>query len=122
MAIFAACLFARERIVPVASQLLWLTRVQASSENWPISDRRLDPEEIQLLEDKARDYILHYEGQQVFDFDGTSRSMDATEEFIDGIESVLLNGPQLILNKIYNEIGFDAIDDVLRNLVIARIC
>ena len=82
-----------------------------------------DPEEIQLLEDKARDYILHYEGQQVFDFDGTSRSMEATEEFIDGIESVLLNGPQLILNKIYNEIGFDAIDDdVLRNLVIARIC
>ena len=49
--------------------------------------------------------------------------MEATEEFIDGIESVLLNGPQLILNKIYNEIGFDAIDDdVLRNLVIARIC
>lgn len=35
----------------------------------------------------------------------------------------MINGTQLILNKVYDAVGFDAIsDDVLRNLVIARIC
>lgn len=82
-----------------------------------------DPEEIKRLVDKARSYIEHFEGQQLIDFDGTAKAHEATEEFIGGIESVLLNGPQLILNRIYDEIGFNVIDDdVLRNLVIARIC
>lgn len=82
-----------------------------------------NPEEINRLVGKARDYILRYDGQQLLDFVGTSKAIEATEAFIGGIESVLLNGPQLILNKIYDEIGFNVIDDdVLRNLVIARIC
>ena len=35
----------------------------------------------------------------------------------------MINGTRLILNKVYDAVGFDAIsDDVLRNLVIARIC
>lgn len=82
-----------------------------------------DLKEIERFVDKAHHYIEHYEGQQVLDFDGASKAHESTEEFIGGIESVLLNGPQLILNRIYDDIGFNAIDDeVLRNLVIARIC
>lgn len=39
------------------------------------------------------------------------------------ISSVVFNGPQLILNQVYDSIGFSTIkDEVLRHLVIARIC
>ena len=54
-----------------------------------------NPEEINRLVDKARDYILRYDGQQLLDFEGTSKAIEATEAFIGGIESELLNGPQL---------------------------
>ena len=54
-----------------------------------------NPEEINRLVDKARDSILRYDGQQLLDFEGTSKAIEATEAFIGGIESELLNGPQL---------------------------
>ena len=39
------------------------------------------------------------------------------------ISAVVLNGPQQILNQVYDSIGFNRIrDEVLRHLVIARIC
>ncbi len=42
---------------------------------------------------------------------------------LDNIDSVLLNGAKLILDKVYDSIGFNKIsDNVLRHLVIARIC
>jgi hypothetical protein len=38
------------------------------------------------------------------------------------VDSVLINGTQLLLNRIYDRIGFNHIgDDILRHLVIARI-
>ena len=41
---------------------------------------------------------------------------------LDNIESTMINDTQLVLGKIYNAVGFNAIDDdVLRNLVFARI-
>jgi transposase len=45
-----------------------------------------------------------------------------TNRFISNIESVLLNGTQLILNRIYKRIGFDKIDDqILKHLAVARL-
>ncbi len=45
------------------------------------------------------------------------------EGFLNKVEHILLNGTQLILNPIYRSIGFDTInDDVLKHLVISRIC
>lgn len=42
---------------------------------------------------------------------------------LDNIDSVLLNGAKLILDKVYDSIGFNKIsDNVLRHLVIARLC
>jgi len=39
------------------------------------------------------------------------------------IENILLNGTQLILNQVFQLVGFDAIeDDIFRHLVIARLC
>lgn len=45
------------------------------------------------------------------------------EGFLSKVEHILLNGTQLILNPIYRSIGFDTInDDVLKHLVVSRIC
>lgn len=45
-----------------------------------------------------------------------------TEHLLSNIENVLINGTQLILDKVFKITGFDAIkDDILRQLVIARL-
>lgn len=39
------------------------------------------------------------------------------------MDAVLINGTQLLLDRIYDDIGFNRIpDDILRHLVIARVC
>ncbi len=45
------------------------------------------------------------------------------EGLLSKVEHILLNGTQLILNPVYKSIGFDKInDDVLKHLVVSRIC
>lgn len=82
-----------------------------------------DAREIEELVNKGKEWIMHHGGQSVLDFDGVEESFARVDEMLDSIESAAINGTQLILNKVYDLVGFDAIsDDVLRNLVIARIC
>jgi len=46
-----------------------------------------------------------------------------TEYFLNNVENILLNGAQIILNQVFKIIGFDAIDDdILKHLVITRLC
>ena len=46
-----------------------------------------------------------------------------TEYLLNNVENILLNGTQLILNEVFRLVGFDAIDDdILKHLVIARLC
>lgn len=46
-----------------------------------------------------------------------------TDNLLSNIENILLNGTQLILSRIFNLVGFDAIDDnILKHLAIARLC
>jgi transposase len=45
------------------------------------------------------------------------------EGLLNRIEHILINGTQLILNPVYQNIGFDEIhDDILKHLVVSRIC
>jgi transposase len=45
------------------------------------------------------------------------------ENLLNKVENILLNGTQMILNPVYKNIGFDVInDDILRHLVVSRIC
>ncbi|MCC5937444.1 MAG: hypothetical protein JJU34_09190 [Lunatimonas sp.] len=45
-----------------------------------------------------------------------------TNMLLSTIENILHNGTQLILNRVYDSIGYDAIDDyILRQLVISRL-
>lgn len=78
---------------------------------------------IEELERAASDWISKYEGQQTFDFSETDMALQEVRKTISRIERTLQNSPQVILNRIYDSIGFNEIDDnILRNLVIARIC
>jgi len=46
-----------------------------------------------------------------------------TEYLLNNVENILLNGTQLILNEVFKLVGFDVIDDdILKHLVIARLC
>ena len=83
-------------------------------------------EEANVLCMKASEWIKSYGGQQLIDFGrnpAQDREVEETERAFANIDSVFMNTPQLILNPVYDSIGFDRIpDDVLRHLVIARIC
>ena len=80
-----------------------------------------DPEEVKHLVREGKEWIRQYGGQQVLDF----RTGDDTH-FIKVIESsiqeVQLLGPELILGRIFDEIGFNQIpEDLFRHLVISRL-
>lgn len=67
-------------------------------------------------------------GQQTIDFDCTDerkKEIEAasTEDVLSNILQTCLRCPQTIINKVYDKIGFDAIqDEELRHLVVSRIC
>lgn len=73
---------------------------------------------------QARDWIRRYGGQQTIDFEGEAcASENDVDRLVSRIDGVSINGTQLILNHIYDSIGFCCIkDDILRHLVVARIC
>lgn len=85
-----------------------------------------DEEELRTLESEGHLWIAQYGGQMLMDFEDVhqreeERSM--TERVIGNIDGLTLNGAQLLLSRIYDGIGFNAIDDnILKQLVIARIC
>ena len=64
-----------------------------------------------------------FAGQQELDFDDPcSKELEETTRVVENMDSVLINGTQLLLNQVYDSIGFDRIpDEILRHLVIARV-
>lgn len=80
-------------------------------------------EEAEYLCDEAYTWIRSYAGQQELDFDESKgRELEETERVINNMDAVLINGTQLLLNRIYDNIGFSQIpDEILRHLVIARV-
>ena len=80
-----------------------------------------DPCHINNLVKEGEVFIKKYLGQLSLDFllGDDDRYF---QSIYDNIEQVQLLGPELILGKIFNSIGFNAIeDDLFRHLVIARI-
>lgn len=80
-------------------------------------------EDIEHLCDKAAEWIRSFGGQQEFDFDDNrGKELEETARVVNNMDAVLINGTQLLLNQIYDNIGFNRIpDDILRHLVIARV-
>ena len=79
--------------------------------------------EAEALFVKAKQWIDTYEGQRQLDFDDKrQREREETERVVGNMDALLINGTQLLLGRIYDEIGFNAVkDEVLRHLVIARL-
>ena len=80
-----------------------------------------DPEEIKVLEQRARqelDILLH---QASLDLSYPQDKKFITT-FIDSIRKIEIAGYELILGKLFKEIGFDVIkEDLFRHLVLSRI-
>src|SRR6185312_2842455 len=77
--------------------------------------------EIVKLTQQAQEFINSYGGQQQLDFilgdDGRY-----FESIYENIQQVQLLGPELVLGKLFDEIGFNAIkEELFRYLVIARL-
>ena len=81
--------------------------------------------ELEYLYSKAKKWIQEYTGNQELDFveaEVKRNEENETERVLSNIDSLLINGHQLILNQVYDSIGFNQIEDsILRHLVIARI-
>ena len=72
---------------------------------------------------KAHDWIRKHGGQQELDFDDVcGKEQEETARVLDNMDAIMINGIQLLLNRIYDCIGFNRIpDEILRHLVIARV-
>ena len=93
-----------------------------------------DPVEIQRMYNEGKEWIALYGGQQRIDFDEKWREEQAeaaaveqaiadVKDTLSRVERTTLDAPQAILNRIYDRIGFNEIeDDILRHLAIARVC
>lgn len=83
-----------------------------------------DASEIDSLFCQGRKWISRHIGEQdVFEVhDRAIEERQVTEYLLSNVENILLNGVQLILNKVFKLSGFDAVeDDIFRQLVIARL-
>jgi transposase len=73
----------------------------------------------------GQEWILGQKGEQDIFVAHEQRLEEqyVTDNLLSNIENILLNGTQLILNRVFKLIGFDIIEDeILKHLVIARLC
>jgi len=81
-----------------------------------------DPKQVGELFEKGRRLIQEIKGQTslYFDKDNEEQLVDL---FFNGIRELSLVGPELVLGKLFDEIGFNAIkDELFRHLVLTRLC
>ena len=78
-----------------------------------------DENEISELYQQGKDWIKEKQGLLELDFTNAKKQ---TEEIIDQIEQINRIGTELLLGKIYDDIGFKLIDeDLLKKLVLLRL-
>lgn len=80
-----------------------------------------DRARIRLLKIAAQRFIDDFQGQTSLAF-GDDDHSEWFDQIFESITKVRLLGPELVLGKLFNEIGFDRIEDLMfRHLVISRI-
>jgi len=80
-----------------------------------------DPHEVERLVDEGKSQIARMGGQQVMDF-RTAEEEAFLRTLRESIEQIQLLGPELILGRIFDEIGFNQIpEELFRHLVISRL-
>jgi hypothetical protein len=88
-----------------------------------------DTADIETYIRQGKEWIINYrkKNQPEFDFEqertkALQEGKEQTESFISNIKNILINGHQLILNRVFDKIGFNQIqDDVFRQLVLSRL-
>ncbi len=76
---------------------------------------------VEQLYIKAKREILAIGGQQQFNFE-INKEKDLVDTFFNSIDEFKLIGPELLLGKIFDQIGFNKIkDELFRYLVITRL-
>lgn len=81
-----------------------------------------DTNEIKLLKQEALNFINTYAGQQILNLETNNSVKPTSKQIEESIDSIKLIGPNLILGKIFDQIGFNEITDALfKQLVISRI-
>ncbi|GHT01614.1 hypothetical protein AGMMS49525_02840 [Bacteroidia bacterium] len=86
---------------------------------------RSNATEIEKLYQQGKTWLADYHGQRdmVAEHTREQEEKQITAHLPGNIENILLNGTQLILNRVFHLIGFDRIDDeILKHLVVSRIC
>lgn len=79
-----------------------------------------DSLEVEKLVEEGKIWINNYVGQSEIDF---TNEKTLAEEFLNNIEQITIQGTTLLLGNIFDEIGFNQIDEELfKQLVIARLC
>ncbi|GHU98350.1 hypothetical protein FACS1894159_00700 [Bacteroidia bacterium] len=84
-----------------------------------------DASEIETLYQQGKKWLSAYLGERDVFTEHTreQEEQQVTEALLSTIENILLNGTQLILNQVFQRVGFDQIeDDILKHLVVSRIC
>ena len=84
-----------------------------------------DPVEIDNLYLQGKRWVAEQTGGRDMFLEQVRQEEEklVVEGLLNKIEHILINGTQLILNPVYQNIGFDKInDDVLKHLVVSRIC
>lgn len=83
-----------------------------------------DEKEIEALIAEGKEWISVHCGK-VDIFKKHNKEIEekqVVEYLLSNIDNILLNGVQLIINKVYKQVGFDLIeDDILRHLVVGRL-
>lgn len=80
-----------------------------------------DPIEIAFLEKKAQLQVISLKKQGMLAFDKAAE-LEFVDTFVHHLDSFSLVGPELLLGRIFDQIGFNAIEDSLfRDLVITRL-
>src|SRR6266498_4287552 len=79
-----------------------------------------DIQTVHRLVEQGKLWIKQHQGLVELDFDQTHTLF---EEFINSIRQINIIGTELLLGKIFDDIGFNKIEDELfRKLVLARLC
>ena len=88
-----------------------------------------DENEIERLVGQGKEWIRKYQSRQSPELDlygeeteAKRKEVENTRRFLSNIENILLNGDQLILDRIFDKVGFNQIkDEVFRKLVQVRL-
>jgi hypothetical protein len=84
-----------------------------------------DTSELEMLYNEGKRRISTARGERYIfiEHEHGQEEKHVTEYLLGNIENILLNGAQLILNPVFESTGFERIDDeILKHLVISRIC